>query len=326
MRDIEELIREHCAKILPREPAWIGFLNQRFPKIAKHIDGVKSARWEIEDHLRSLYDACLANGHHPEEAWKLSRERFGDVTRISAEIRRARIESRKCLIVRLLAITALFALPLEKAWRLRVSQFIHAPALFLMAAFTIVGCLITHKRDMDSLRKYALCGAWLGLFLGILKIIAARNLPAELGGGVALILISTFYGLFLAMPAARGFASIAMMLLCQVGVMIALIPLGFISAQPIAPDSTLLRGIAAAWLVTMLVSYSVYDIRRLGRRLAGMAVFGMVFAFVQILSNFNGSYISIWNFVYATSIPPLLAVLTLLSIQRLQNRFLSEVN
>lgn len=327
MRDIEALIKEYCAQHLPPEPMWIAILNQRFPKIAARVDGVKSAQWEIEDHLRNSYEAYLSKGQSSENAWKLAQEHFGDLTLISREICKARTQSYKCLMVRSLAMIALFALPLGNNARIRITQFFHPPALCLMAASAAVGFLITRKRDTDSLRKYALCGAWLGLLWGIIRAITitVEDLPTEqLGGAVAIILLSTFYGLFLAVPAARGLVPATMIVLCQVGVLISLMRIGIGSPYPKAVDASYLKMAAAASLVSILVGFIVFDIRRLHRRLTGVAVFGMVFAYIQIFSNLTAS--TIFDFVCATSIPPLIAVLIVLPIRKLQGYLLHEAN
>ena len=62
MLDIEAVINAYCEQNLPPEPIWITILNRRFPKIAARMDIVKSAQWEIEDHLRNSYEAYLAKG------------------------------------------------------------------------------------------------------------------------------------------------------------------------------------------------------------------------------------------------------------------------
>jgi hypothetical protein len=104
MREIEGLINEYCAQNLPLEPAWITFLNRRFPKIAAHFDSIKSVQWEIEDHLQSSFEASLAKGQSPETAWKYAKDHFGDLTLISKEIYKARTKSRYCLLIRIMAL------------------------------------------------------------------------------------------------------------------------------------------------------------------------------------------------------------------------------
>jgi hypothetical protein len=111
MRGIEALIKEYCARFLPHEPIWITILNRGFPKIAARMDGTKSVQLEIEDHLRSSYEAYLSKGQSSDNAWKLAQDHFGDAALISHEIYKARTQTYKCLMVRFLAIIALITLP-----------------------------------------------------------------------------------------------------------------------------------------------------------------------------------------------------------------------
>jgi hypothetical protein len=326
MRDIEALIKEYCAQNLPSEPIWITILNRRFPKIAARLDATRSVQREIADHLRDSYEASLSKGQNPEDAWKLAQEHFGDVAVISREIHKARAQSYKCVLVRFLAIVALFVLPLGKIARIRIQAFFSPSLLFLLAVCVAVGFLITRKRDRDSLRKYAFYGAWLGLAWGIVLTLIHAKDPSELGAGVAMILLSTFYGLFLAAPKSRGFVSIAMMLICHVGVLVPLARFGLLSFYPDKIDAGLLGMTAAFSLVSVLVGLTVFDIRKLHRRLSGVAAFSLVFAYIQILSNLTRSNASLLTFAFATSIPPLIAVLAVLPIRKLQGYLLREAN
>ena len=61
-------------------------------------------------------------------------------------------------------------------------------------------------------------------------------------------------------------------------------------------------------------------------RLAAIAVFGMVFAYIQILSNLTHPYANLFGFLYATSIPLLTAMLIVLPIHRLQEHLLQKAN
>jgi hypothetical protein len=323
MRDIDTLINEFCALNLPSEPNWIAVLSQRFPGLAARFDCTKAVRWEFEDHLRASYEAHLNKGEAPDNAWKLARERFGDINPILHEIHDFRAQACKCLIIRLLAIVALFALPLGNNAGIRITQFFHLLSLCLMAASAAVGFLITRKRDLDSLRKYALYGAWLGLFWGIIRAITVQHWPTELGSAVSMILMSTFYGLFLAAPSARGLVPAAMMILCQVGMSIAFMQLGFLHPSAARFDPTLLILGAGSALVSLLVGLTVFDIRRLHRRLSGLAAFGMVFAWINICLHLTGSH-SILEFVFATSMPVLWALLIALPLRKLRRYLLQE--
>jgi hypothetical protein len=81
--------------------------------------------------------------------------------------------------------------------------------------------------------------------------------------------------------------------------------------------------IAAFSIVSVLIGLVFFDIRKLHRRLAGVAVFGMVFSYIHILSGLTRPYATLLDFVYATSIPSLIAVLFVLPIRRLQNYLLN---
>jgi hypothetical protein len=326
MRDIESSIKEYCAQNLPSEPIWVAILNQQLPKLAARLDSARSVQREIEDHLRESYEAFLFKGQNPPNAWKLAQDHFGDVTLISREILKARTQSYKCLTVRFLAIIAIFALPLGKNARFSFVQFFHPPSFCLIAAGAAVGFLIMRKRDFESLRKYALYGAWLGLLWGIFRAITVKDIPTELGGAIAMVLLSTFYGLFLALPTARGSVAAIMMVLCQLGVLISLARVGILSLYPGVVDVDLLKIVAAFSIVSILVGLSVFDIRKLHRRLAGVAVFGMVFAYIQILSSLTRPHATLFSFVCATSIPPLVAILIIFPIHKLQGYLLHEAN
>jgi hypothetical protein len=326
MRDIDARVEAYCAQNFPPEPIWITILNRRFPKIAARMDSAKPIQREIEGHLKDSYEAHVSKGQNPEGAWKLAQEHFGDVAVLSREIRKARAQSYKCLMIRFLAVIALFVLPLGKIARIRIPAFFSPSLLGLLAVCVVVGFLIARKRDMDSLRKYAFYGAWLGLIWGIaITLIYAKD-PSHLGAGVAMILLSTFYGLFLAAPKSPGLVSIAMMLLCHAGVLVSIARFGLLSFYPDRIDTGFLGMTAAFSLVSVLVGLAVFDIRKLHRRLAGVAAFSMVFTYVQVLSNLTRSNSSFWALVFATSIPPLIAVLAVLPIQKLQAYLLREAN
>lgn len=323
MRDVETLIKEYCTQNLPADPIWITLLNRWFPKITARLDLFKSAQFEIEDHLRNSHEAYLAKGHSPEEAWRLAKEHFGNIDLISKEICRARALSCKCLTVRLVAVGILCILSLNFA-RIRFTQFLHPKSLCLMAVCVTVGYLITRKRDMDSLRKYALYGAWIGLVWGIARAITLQNL-SSLGAAVAMILMSTFYGLFLAAPSARGWGLAAMTIVCQLGMSIAFMRLGFMTLYPTRLDPALTVLGFGAIVCSMLVGLTVFDIRRLHRRLSGLAVFGMVFAWIDICVHMTGSH-SILEFVFATSIPVMLSFMIELPVRKLQGCLLKEAD
>jgi hypothetical protein len=325
MRDIEALIAEYRAQNLPPEPRWITILNRRFPKMARRIDGIKSVQREIQDHLRDSYEAFLSKGQSPELAWKSAQEHFGDAALISQEICNARVQSRKCWIIRILAFIALLALPVGNTAQLRIPQFFSPSLLFFMAVCATAGILITRKRDAISLRKYMLCSAWLSLFFGIFRAFTVDS-PQKLGSAVAIILLSTFYGLFLAAPSVRGFIPAAMMVICQAGVLIPIVRFGIVSVYPPAVDISLLKTVAAFSIVSALVGLTVFDVRRLHRRLAGVAAFSMVYGYTHILSSLTRDNGNLFYLLCASSVPPLVALLMVLPIQKLQHRLLREAN
>jgi len=319
------LIPEYCRQNLPPDPVWISALSRHFPRFAARLDGAASVQREIEDHLRNSYEAGLLKGQDPESAWQLARDHFGDIARIAQEVRKARAQSCKCLATRFLAVLALVFLPLGKIARLQIPTFIHVPSFGLMAACAAIGYLITRKRDFISLRKYALYGAWLGLLWGIGRVLTIKD-ASEMGAPIAMILLSTFYGLFFAAPTARGAMTTLMMVLCQFGVLASLARIGMLSLHPHAVDAAFLKMVAEFSIVAVLVGLIVFGIRKLHLRLAGVAVFGMVFAQMQILSNMTSSNSALLDFMCATSIPPLMAVLIVLPIYRLQEHLLQKAN
>jgi hypothetical protein len=321
MRDIDELIKDYCAEILPPEPLWVAALNRWFPRIAARIDMLRSAQLEIEDHLRSSFGDHISKGHNAEAAWDLAREKFGDPVLISGEISRVRLQSRRCLLVRLLALAAFCALPLGKLDPIHPGWFISVNALSSLGVCVAVGTLVTRKRDADSVRKYAFCGAWIGLILGMLKAATVERLELA-GDAVAWILLSVFYGLVVAAPAARGLAAAAMVVLGHAGVLIPLIRFGILAPNFNPLEPALLHVAAIASLVSLLFSLVVFDFRKLHRRLTGMAVFGMFLCYVWIFRNFKPCLGM--ELVFPVSLPLLTAAFMALPIRVLQKLMLRD--
>jgi hypothetical protein len=326
MRDIEAFINEYCAQNLPADPAWIAGLNRRFPKIASHFDIAGSVKREIADHLRSAYEAHILKGQNPENAWRLAQDRFGDFSAISEEIHKARTQSHKCLLIRFLAIIALIVAPLGKTAQLRFPTFFHPALLCFMAVCAFAGSMLAGKRDLNSLRKYSLYGAWIGLAWGIVLGITVKDIPTELGAAIALILLSTFYGLFLAAPASRGYVPIAMLALCHFGVLLSLARIGMLNVSYVAIDFSAMKMTAVFSIVSVLIGLIFFDVRKVHRRMAAVAAFGMVFPYMKILSSMTRPYASIPILLFATSLPPLIAVLFIFPIRKLQDRLLREAN
>jgi hypothetical protein len=326
MHDIEVSINEYCEKNLPREPAWIAALNRRFHGIASRLDITKSVQREIADHLRCAYESHLERGQSPENAWRQAQDRFGDISLIVEEIRQTRAQSYRCLLIRILAIIALIVLPLGKIAQVRFPAFFQPTLLCLIAFCAVVGALVTHKRDVASLRKYALYGSWTALAWGIIRIFTINNDPSKMGSLIAVILLATFYGLFLAAPAARGISPAIMMGLCHVGVLASLARIGMLNFSFAVINLPLLKMIAAFSITSILVVLIFFDIRKVHLRLAGGASFAMVFAYINILSSLTQLYATIPMLLLATSLPLLITVLSIMPIQKLRDRFLSEAN
>jgi hypothetical protein len=324
MHNIEAAIKEYCAKNLPPEQAWIRFLERRFPKIAGTMDVSQSMRKEFADHLQDSYQAHIEKGNSADDAWKLAQKHFGDTELLSREIRKIRRQSCKCLLIRFLAILAYVVLPMGNEARIGITSFIHPQAIFLMAACAVLGYWITRKRDSVSLRKYALYGAWLGLFWGLFEATTmAANDPSRCGMPIAFMLLSTFNGLFIAAPAARRLVPASMLILCQAGVSIALLRSGLFPLISGGIDARTLKMAAAACVVSLLAGLLIFDIRKLHRRTAGIAALGMVFTWIKLLVHIRGPQ-SIGALVLATSLPALIAVLMILPIQKLQQFLLQE--
>lgn len=326
MHNIEAAIKEYCAKNLSSEPAWVQFLEHRFPRIVRAIDSSQSMRMEFEDHLRDSYQSYIENGHSTEESWVLTQEHFGDTELLCQEIRNTRSLSYKCLLARFLAIIAYIVLPLGNEARFGFPQFFHPQVLFLMTAFAVLGYWITRKRDLVSLRNYALYGAWSGLFWGLFEVMTMlANDPSRCGRPVSLMLMSTFYGLFLAAPAARRLVPAAMLIICQMGMFVAFLRSGIFPLISGGIDARTLKMTAAACAVSLLAGVLVFDIRRLHRRIAGIAAFGMVFTWIELLLQMRGPQ-SISALIFATSLPPLIAILMIFPIQKLQQCLLQEAS
>jgi hypothetical protein len=82
---------------------------------AKYCDPAgreKSVQWEIDDHLRSAYEAHLAQGVNPENAWRLARR--------TARVHAVGIHRYKCLILRQLDVFRLIGnwLPISRKRRI----------------------------------------------------------------------------------------------------------------------------------------------------------------------------------------------------------------
>lgn len=324
MPDIETKIQEYCARHLPPDPIWVVILNQKFPQIAARVDSGRPVRLEMEHHLRDSYEAHLTKVQNPEEAWKLAREQFGDVSVISRAIEMARTQSHKCLMIRFASILALLTLPLGEMARIRIPAFFHPELLCFLTACAALGFLITRRHNMDSLRRYAFYGAWIGLFWGIFRSIAAQ--PTELGSAVALILLSTFYGLFVAAPRSKAAVSLIMMAICHLGILASLTKIGIPIIGSGAAAIASLKIAFAFSMVSVLVGLAIFDIRKLHHHIAGVAAFGMAFAYIQILSNMTRSTASLSGLAMVASIPPLMAVLAGIPIRKLKSRLLREAN
>lgn len=175
------------------------------------------------------------------------------------------------------------------------------------------------------LRKHALGGAWLGLLLGIIQAITVDRIESA-GGAVSMILLSAFYGLFLATPAARGFVLMAMIAICHVGILIPLVRFGLLSQDPrVALDAAWLKTAAMASIISLLVGLVVFDIRRLRRRFAAVAIFGMFVCYCQVLTHLHGPLAGL-ELVFTSSIPVLTAGLILLPLGKLQSRLPHNAN
>jgi len=78
-------------------------------------------------------------------------------------------------------------------------------------SFAFYGCLRRRRfsdypqRDIDSLRKYCIAWRLARLVLGYLRAITVKDVPAELGGAVAIILISTFMACSLRLRSPRTY-------------------------------------------------------------------------------------------------------------------------
>lgn len=318
MRKIEELIKEYCAQHLPPEPRWIAFLNRRLPQIAVRFDAVRPLQLEIEDHLQSSFEASLADGQSPENAWKHAREQFGDLSLLSREISRSRNRSEYCLLIRLMALALLVALPPGNSPLPFPQRFIDGKSLSYMAACILLGFVLTRRRDRESIRKFAFCGAWLALLWGIVQAIAIEIDPASVGSVIALMIMAAFYGLFLAAPSTRGWKLMAMFSLCQTGVLIALIRSGIVSMHAMRLDFTLWPMVGTASVTMMIVGFMVFDLRKLTNRLAGLAGFGMFYSYCAIMQQLRLPVDGL-SLTLATSIPFLVAAIFMIPIRKIQN-------
>jgi hypothetical protein len=323
MLKIEISISEYCEKNLSPEPAWIVALNRRFPRIASRLDITKSIQLEIADHLRSAYEAFLSKEQDPEKAWQQAQDRFGDPSIIADEIRNMRAQSCKCLMIRLFAMIILFILPLGKFAHLSFPTFFKPDLLFFIALFAATTSLITRKRNFSSLRQYALYGSWIALAWGVFRMITLPNDPSLFGGVIAVILMSTFYGLFIAAPSSEGLIPPVMIVMCHIGVLTSLMRLGMLDLNLSSINVFQLKNIAPSCIVSILIALIVFDIRRLHLRTAGVASFAMIFAYINILRDMTRPYDSIPMLLLATSIPALIMLFSIKSIQTLRARLVA---
>jgi cytochrome c biogenesis factor len=81
-----------------------------------------------------------------------------------------------------------------------------------------------------------------------------------------------------------------------------------------------LKIIAAFCIVSILMALICFDIRKLHLRTAGAASFAMVFAYIKILCNLTVPFASISMLLLATSIPALIMLISIRSIQSLRAR------
>jgi hypothetical protein len=326
MHNIEAIIREYCAKTIPDEPSWKSILEHKFPKFAGSMDASLSIRQEFEDHLHSSFQSYLEKGKCSEDAWRLAKEHFGDMDFLAREIKKARNRSYKCLSLRLSAIIAFMLLPLGAAERIRFATFIHPQVLFLMAGCMIAGYWITRNRDFVSLRQYALYGTWLGLFYGLFEAMTmVANDPLRMGRPISFMLMSMLYGLFIADPGARKFAATAMLLTCQIGMATALIRSGIVPLVSRGVDAGIMKMLAEACIAALLAGFLVFDIRKLHRRIAGIAALGMFYAWIGQLTELRGLQ-SVEALIATTSLPALIAILMISPIQKLRQYMLREAS
>jgi hypothetical protein len=127
-------------------------------------------------------------------------------------------------------------------------------------------------------------------------------------------------------PAARGFAPAIMMGLCHLGVLASLARIGMLGFGYGAINVHLLKTIAAFSIVSILVVLVCFDIRKVHLRPAAAASFAMVFAYVKILSNLTQPYVTIPTLLIATSLPPIIALLCIMPIQKMRDRFSGETS
>lgn len=313
MSEIDGIIRKYCDEKMGSLTAGIRCVERMTPRFLHAATPAGSMRREIEDHLLDSYQCHLREGADAESAWGKTKEQFGDMTCISREMRTAQMKFYRHFFLRLTAVAAVFAVFSSQVFPF--AWFISMPALAFLAGGAALGWLIKRELNPDLLRKSALGGAWFGLLVGLALALSVDQ-AANAGFAIALILMSVFYGLVLAAPGKKGPAPILMIVLCNVGILVALARLNICPLYVQAPTLALLKVSAVGFTVALIGGLAIFGCTRVSRSLVGVSTLAMVLCYFQM---FDGTYrFSLFDLVAATALSMLMTSFFLMRLRVFQ--------
>lgn len=187
-------------------------------QIENHLDTVlgkvgleSSWRMELADHLRESYERCLEEKPTPEEAWKETLRRVGNLQSVSNELMELHNPSALEWILKTLSvglgILAVF-------WLTRIRGLVFFDPIAALFVFIPTGlglCFMkwpkatgflsilgSRQVDWTVLRPYLRAGSIAGVFAGTALALGRFGNPSALGPALALAFLSGLYGLILA--------------------------------------------------------------------------------------------------------------------------------
>jgi hypothetical protein len=271
-------------------------------------------RKEIEQHLRESFDSHLGESMDDATAWRHAREQFGDMELVCSRIEAAQLQFYRHLFIRSAAILVFFVF-MALDW-IRLVWLISGRAFVFFGGGAISGWLLMRKRNPSVAWRFAYWGAWLGLIMGVAQAVTAKGADG-VGPGVALALLSAFYGLFLAEPGKKGSDPVLMITVCQAGILIPLAHLNlfplYFSNHPLILLGTSILGCAGA-LVAGLV---LYGYSKISQRFVGVSMFAMTFCYCRLLS--SGYHISILELLMTASLSMFMTTFFLLRLRAAEN-------
>jgi hypothetical protein len=310
MPEIDRMIREYCELGVIFRPAWLRKAERIFPSFLYSRTPAGAMQKEIQQHLRESFDCHRGKSMDDATAWLHTKEQFGDIELVRSKIEAAQQQYYRHLLIRSAAIL-IFLVFMAVDW-IRLTWLISGNALVFFGGGAISGWLLMDKRNSSHVWRSAYWGAWFGLFMGARQAVTA-HCPDGVGPGVALALLSAFYGLFLAEPGKRGLDPVLMIIVCQAGILIPLarlhiFPLYF-SHHPLILLSTSILGCMGA----LLAGLSFYGYSKISRRFVGVSMFAMTLCYCRLLN--SGFPISILELLMTAALSMLMATFFLLRLR-----------